>query len=497
MRNCLACPSCPGSSPVADQRAWRDACGVFGIYAPGEDVANITYFGLYALQHRGQEGAGIAVWDGQELHRHRGLGLAAQVFNEQALADLHGDIALGHVRYSTMGGNTVANTQPMVGEGRFGPFGLAHNGNLVNAAALRADLEQDGVEFNATSDTEVIVKLVEASRAATIEDGLAYAMSRMKGAYSLGVVAPGKLLAARDPNGVRPLSLGQVNGDKWVIASETCAFHVMGAEFIREVQPGEVVTLSDQGIASRQAIAAGRKSCCVFEFIYFARPDSHIYGKSIYMARLRMGHLLAQQAPVEADLVIPVPESALPHAMGYAQVSKIPYGEGLIKNRYIFRTFIAPDQRLRDLGVKMKLTPLKENLAGRRLVVVDDSIVRGTTTKPEVALLREAGAREIHLRISSPPIRYPCFYGIDTSAGRKELIAARMSVPEIREYLDADSLEYLDISNLIKAVGLPKTNFCTACFDRHYPIPVPKEIKVTKFALEQPSAEAVAATPVS
>jgi amidophosphoribosyltransferase len=457
---------------------------VFGVYAPGEQVANLTYFGLYALQHRGQEGAGMAVWDGEALRQHRGLGLAAQVFNEQALEDLRGDIALGHVRYSTMGGNTVANTQPMVGEGKYGPFALAHNGNLVNAAALRADLETSGVEFSATSDTEVIAKLVEASDADTIEEGLQYAMARMKGAYSLGVVAPGKLLAARDANGVRPLCIGQINGDKWVLASETCALHVIGAEFIREVQPGEIVTLSGQGLSSRQGVEPGRKSCCVFEFIYFARPDSHIYGKSVYMARLRMGHLLAQQAPVDADLVIPVPESALPHAMGYAQVSKIPYGEGLIKNRYIFRTFIAPDQRLRDLGVKMKLTPLKENLAGRRLVVVDDSIVRGTTTKPEVALLREAGAREIHLRISSPPIRYPCFYGIDTSAGRKELIAARMSVPEIREYMDADSLEYLDLANLIKAVGLPKTNFCTACFDRHYPIPVPKEVKVTKFDLE-------------
>ncbi len=489
MQHSSTCAGCPRTNCGATDPAWGDACGVFGVLAPGEHVANLTYFGLYALQHRGQEGAGMAVWGGETLRRHRGLGLAAQVFNEQVLDDLQGDIALGHVRYSTMGGNTVPNTQPMVGEGSFGPFALAHNGNLVNASTLRADLELQGVTFSATSDTEVIAKLVEASGADTIEDALQYAMARMRGAYSLGLIAPGKLLAARDPNGVRPLCIGQINGSKWVIASETCALHVIGAEFIREVQPGEIVTLTAQGLTSRQGVEPGRKSCCIFEFIYFARPDSHIYGKSVYMARLRMGHLLAQQAPVDADLVIPVPESALPHAMGYAQVSHIPYGEGLIKNRYIFRTFIAPDQRLRDLGVKMKLTPLKENLAGRRLVVVDDSIVRGTTTKPEVALLREAGAREIHLRISSPPIRYPCFYGIDTSAGRKELIAARMSVPEIREYIDADSLEYLDLKNLIKAVGLPKTNFCTACFDRHYPIPVPKEVKVSKFDLEPARAE--------
>jgi amidophosphoribosyltransferase len=375
----------------------------------------------------------------------------------------------------------------MLGEGKFGPFAVAHNGNLINTTALREDLEARGVLFEATSDTEVIVKLIEHQDADTIEEAVAGAMQHMRGAYALGIIAPGKLLGVRDANGVRPLSIGQINGDKYVLASETCAHHVVGAEFVREVQPGEIVTLSADGISAIQAIDPARKSCCIFEFIYFARPDSHIYGKSVYMSRLRMGHLLAQQAPVDADLVIPVPESALPHAMGYAQVSKIPYGEGLIKNRYIFRTFIAPDQRLRDLGVKMKLSPLKENLAGRRVVVVDDSIVRGTTTGPEVELLREAGAREIHLRISSPPIKYPCFYGIDTSAGRKELIAARMTVPEIREHLNADSLEYLDIKNLVKAVGLPKTNFCTACFDRQYPIPVPREIKVTKFDLEKPA----------
>ncbi|MEI6501867.1 MAG: amidophosphoribosyltransferase [Armatimonadota bacterium] len=489
MLDSTACgQSCQG---CGDERLWRDACGVFGIYGPGEDVANITYFGLYALQHRGQEGAGIAVWDGEELHCHKGLGLAAQVFNEQVISDMQGSIALGHVRYSTTGGNTYCNTQPMIGEGKFGPFAVAHNGNLINTAALRQDLEARGVLFEATSDTEVIVKLIEHQGADTIEEAVAGAMHHMRGAYSLGIVAPGKLLGVRDPNGVRPLSIGQINGDKYVLASETCAHHVVGAEFVREVQPGEIVTLSAEGISAMQAMDPARKSCCIFEFIYFARPDSHIYGKSVYMTRLRMGHLLAQQAPVDADLVIPVPESALPHAMGYAQVSKIPYGEGLIKNRYIFRTFIAPDQRLRDLGVKMKLSPLKENLAGRRVVVVDDSIVRGTTTGPEVELLREAGAREIHLRISSPPIKYPCFYGIDTSAGRSELIAARMTVPEIRAHLDADSLEYLDIKNLVKAVGLPKTNFCTACFDRQYPIPVPRAIKVTKFDLEKPAEKTV------
>jgi amidophosphoribosyltransferase len=479
------CPGCPETG----EQTWRDACGVFGIYAPGQDVANYTYFGLYALQHRGQEGAGIAVWDGQRLRVHKGLGLASQVFNEQVIEDMTGQVALGHVRYSTTGGNTMVNTQPMVGEGRFGPFAVAHNGNLVNTEALRADLEARGHKFVATSDTEVIVKLIEDSGAETLEEALEYAMPYMRGAYSLGLIGIDKLVAVRDPNGVRPLCVGQINGNQWVIASETCALHVVGADFVREVQPGEIVTLDGNGLNARQGVSPARRSCCIFEFIYFARPDTHIYGKSIYMSRLRMGHLLAQQAPADADLVIPVPESALPHAMGYAQVSKIPYGEGLIKNRYIFRTFIAPDQRLRDLGVKMKLTPLRENLAGKRVVVVDDSIVRGTTTGPEVQLLRDAGAREIHLRISCPPIRYPCFYGIDTSA-RKELIAARMSVPEICQHLGADSLEYLDLKNLVKAVGLPKTNFCTACFDRQYPIPVPREVKVNKFVLENRTAEA-------
>ena len=499
MSDCTACSGsghvCSGGCIPASlshpfeqsDEAWRDACGVFGVYAPGTDVANYIYFGLYALQHRGQEGCGMAVWDGKTMRHHKGLGLAAQVFNEQIIKDMVGDIAVGHVRYSTTGGNTFVNTQPMLGEGKFGPFAVTHNGNLINTTALRHDLEARGVEFHATSDTEVIVKLIEAADAATIEEAVAEAMKKMRGAYSLGILAPGKLLAVRDPNGVRPLAVGQINGSGWAIASETCALHVIGAEIVREVQPGEIVTLDSKGLSSLQAVSPGRRSCCIFEFIYFARPDTHIYGKSVYMSRLRMGHLLAQQAPVDADLVIPVPESALPHAMGYAQVSKIPYGEGLIKNRYIFRTFIAPDQRLRDLGVKMKLTPLRENLAGRRVIVVDDSIVRGTTTGPEVELLREAGAREIHLRISSPPIKYPCFYGIDTSAGRKELIAARMTVPEIQEFLNADSLEYLDLKNLVKAVGLPKGNFCTACFDRQYPIPVPREIKVTKFDLEKPA----------
>ncbi|MFO7946769.1 MAG: amidophosphoribosyltransferase [Armatimonadota bacterium] len=477
----LPCTNCPHT-----QRDWGDACGVFAIYAPDLDVSRLTYFGIYALQHRGQEGAGIATFDAgtNELSCHRGMGLASSVFTEEALKGLQGDIALGHVRYSTTGSNTLANVQPMTGEGPFGPFAVAHNGNLVNAAEMRRELQERGIEFEATSDTEVIAKFIANSGADTIEDAIAEMMHRARGAYSLGFITPGKVVAVRDPNGVRPLCVGRLNGDKWVVASETCALHVVGADFVREIEPGEIVTIDENGMTAMQVIEPTRKACCIFEFIYFARPDSHIYGRSVYMSRQRMGHMLAQQAPVDADLVIPVPESGIPHAMGYAQVAGIPYGEGFIKNRYIHRTFIAPDQRLRDLGVKMKLTPLKEAVSGKRLVVVDDSIVRGTTTGPEMELLREAGAREIHLRINCPPIEYPCFYGIDTS-NRQDLIAARMSVEEIRQHLGADSLEFLSIKNLVTAVGLPKNNFCTACFDNRYPISIPDEVRATKFSLEE------------
>ncbi|MBC7289089.1 MAG: amidophosphoribosyltransferase, partial [Armatimonadetes bacterium] len=326
--------------------------------------------------------------------------------------------------------------------------------------------------------------LLEQSLAPTIEEAIVELMNTVRGAYSLGIITPDKLIAVRDPYGVRPLCLGQLDGGHWVIASETCALQTIGADFVREVQPGEVIVIDRDGRHEMQVKESLRKACCIFEFIYFARPDSHIYGKNVYVARVRMGHMLAQQDGVEADLVVPIPETGIPAAIGYSQVSGIDFSEALIKNRYIFRTFINPDQRLRELGVRMKLSPLKEVIAGRRLVVVDDSIVRGTTTKPEVELLRAAGAREIHLRISSPPIKYPCFYGIDTSAGPEELIAANMSVEEIRQHVGADSLVYLTMSNLIRAVGLPKRNFCTACFDHDYPIPL--EAAARKFDLERP-----------
>ncbi len=462
---------------------WGDACGVFGIYTPGEQAARQTFFGLYGVQHRGQESAGIAVGHDGQIDIHKDEGLVFQVFDEETISHLRGDVALGHVRYSTTGSSGVHNAQPLIGQHRTGPFALGHNGNLVNTLALRDELSAAGVQFHTTTDSEVIVRLIEQAAADSLEEAIAQAMPQMQGAYSLGIMTPDRLIAVRDPYGVRPLCIGRFDNGNWVLSSETSGLHVVDAQFVREVQPGEIVTLGPSGMDARQVIQPERKACCIFEFIYFARPDSHIYGRNIYMSRVRMGNMLARQAPVDADLVIPVPQTGIPHAIGYAQVAGIPFGHGFVKNTYIHRTFITPDQRLRELGVRMKLTPLKEAIAGKRIVVVDDSIVRGTTTGPEIAMLRQAGAREIHLRINCPPLRYPCFYGIDTST-REELIAARMSVEEIRLHLGADSLEYLTLGNLTKAVGLPKIHFCTACFDGNYPIPIPEDVKVTKFALE-------------
>ncbi len=475
----------------SSSRAWGDACGVFGLLAPStDDLSRMCYFGLFALQHRGQESAGIAVGGNGGIDVHTGMGLATEVFDEDDLTRMRGETALGHVRYSTMGSNVIENAQPFIGEHSSGPFAVAHNGNVVNARALRCELEDCGTEFEATSDTEVITQLIARSPQDSIEKAIAEIMPQLEGAYSLGIITPDRLIAVRDPQGVRPLCIGRLNHEGWVVASETCALHPLGADYMREVEPGEIVTLTPNDLESMQVMDPDRKACCIFEFIYFARPDSHIYGRSIYQSRVRMGHMLARQAPIDADMVMPVPETGIPHAVGYAEIADIPFGEGFIKNRYIHRTFIKPSQRMRSLGVRMKLTPLREAVAGKRLVVVDDSIVRGTTTGPEIGLLRDAGAREIHLRISCPPIKYPCFYGIDTSAGRSELIAARMNKQQICEHLGADSLEFLHLPNLVKAVGLPKSNFCTACFNNRYPIPVPDDLRGTKFDLEEATARA-------
>ncbi len=467
-----------------DKEFWHEGCGVFGVFAPGEDVARITFFGLFALQHRGEESAGIAVTDGERIFLHREMGLIIQAFTEEDLQRLRGFAAIGHNRYSTAGSTTIQNAQPFVFTGPHGEIAIAHNGNLVNALHLRAELEAQGVEFETTSDTEVIAKLILHSPAPTLEEAILDMMGKVRGAYSLTILSHDKLYAVRDPWGVRPLCLGIINGKHYVVASETCALEPIGAKFVREVEAGEIVVIDHNGLRSIKAVEEPRYATCIFEFIYFARPDSKIFGRTVFEVRRRLGHLLAREHPVKADLVVPVPDTGIPAAVGFAEASKITFMEGIIKNRYIGRTFIQPDQRMRDLGVKMKLTPLRDVLAGKRVVLVDDSIVRGTTTGQKVRMLFEAGAREVHVRISSPPYRYPCFYGIDTP-DRNELIAARMSVDEIRDFLGATTLGYLSIESLVRATGLPKNKFCLACFNNRYPIPIPRDIKLHKFALEE------------
>lgn len=467
----------------------QEECGVFGIYAPGVDVARRTFFGIFALQHRGQESAGIAVSNNRQISVHTGMGLVSQVFTEDVLSTLPGDIAVGHNRYSTTGSSNVCNSQPIMCQSSDGPLAVAHNGNLVNALHLREEMEAQGAVFSTTMDTEVIAKLLEADRKMPLEQAILDMMGRVSGAYSLVLMTRDTLVALRDPNGLRPLCLGRLDGDNgYVVASETCALGPVGAQFVREIEPGEIIFINKDGIESVffKGEAPGhtnRTSLCVFEFVYLARPDSQLMGLNVHAARRKMGALLAKQAPVDADVVIGVPDSGLPAAIGYATGSGIPYQEGLIKNRYIQRTFIQPDQTQRELGVRMKLTPLKEVLDGKRVVVVEDSIVRGTTTKRIVQMIREAGAKEVHLRISSPPYQWPCFYGIDTAA-RKDLIAYQRSVEEIRAYNGADSLAYITMDNLIEATEQPKTKFCRACFDGEYPITIPRDVKYTKLVFE-------------
>jgi amidophosphoribosyltransferase len=463
----------------------RDHCGVVGVYAPGEEVARLTYFSLFALQHRGQESAGIATTDGKKVHLFKQMGLVSQIFDEAALASLPGKIAIGHTRYSTTGSSHLCNAQPIVVKCSQGTLALAHNGNLLNTRALYEKMCAEGVCFEGTTDSEVMTRMVAAEweRTEDLEVAIANCAPKWQGSYSLTMLTENRLLALRDPWGNRPLCIGALDGEHYVIASESCALNVVDARFLREVEPGELVIIDEQGLRVTPLMPA-TPATCIFEFIYLARPDSYIYGRSLHTARRRMGQMLAQEHPVEADIVIPVPDTGWPAAIGFAEASRIPFGEGLIKSRYIHRTFIQPDQRQRDMGVKMKLTPLKESLAGKRVVVVEDSIVRGTTTRNIVKLLKDAGAREVHLRISSPPYRYPCFYGIDTF-DRANLLAARLTLEEIRQYTGADSLGYLSLAGLFKALGLPKRCFCAACFNAHYPIPIPEAMKVSKFSLEE------------
>ena len=460
-------------------------CGVFGIRAPERDVARVTYFGLFALQHRGQESAGIAVSDAGRLTVLRDMGLVAQVFNEQSLRGLQGEVAIGHTRYSTTGSSQWTNAQPIVQHGRTRTVTLGHNGNLTNAEQLRDELAAEGVRLNSTSDTELIAALI-GNDPAPLDEAVANAMRRLDGAYTVTALSEGTLIGFRDPHGFRPLALGSIDGDA-VLASETCALDLVGAALEREVAPGELVAVDDQGVRSTQALQpANGGALCLFEFIYLARPDSRLAGIEVHEARVRMGETLAQEAPAEADLVMPVPDSGTPAAIGFARASGIAFSEGLIKNRYVGRTFIQPDQGLREQGIKLKFNPLAE-VAGKRIVVVDDSIVRGNTTRRIVAVLFEAGAQEVHVRVSAPPIVSPCFYGIDF-AEEKQLVAADKTVEEVRAQIGATTLAYLSLEGVQRATQRPESEFCRACFTRRYPTRIPEGRRLAKLRFETSNA---------
>ncbi|MCK4843955.1 MAG: amidophosphoribosyltransferase [Dehalococcoidia bacterium] len=467
----------------------RESCGVFGVYASGINVAQTVFFALFALQHRGQESAGIAVTDGDGIKLHTNMGLVSQAFTENDLALLKGYIGIGHNRYSTTGSSRPVNAQPIIAKADGLTIALAHNGNILNFELLRDELQQRGYHFHTSSDSEIIANLILASPGQNWEKKIEYAMHRLQGAYSLVILTEDKLIGVRDSLGVRPLCLGTIDNG-WSIASESCALDHIGAQFVREVEPGEIVIIDSQGMKSFKKKNV-KKALCIFEYIYFARPDSIIEDKLLYPIREAMGRRLAEEYPVDADFVMGVPDSATASGIGYSNLSAIPYCEGLLKNRYVGRTFIEPDQRIRELGVQLKFNPLSRIIAGKKLIVVDDSIVRGTTTPHVVSLLKKAGATEIHLRICAPPIRYPCFFGVDMAA-RWQLIAARKTVPEIREYLGVDSLGYLSLNGLIRAVGLPRDIFCLACFTGAYPIPV--QIEMDKLALEAVHQEKLSET---
>jgi len=457
----------------------HEACGIFGVYAPGEDVARLTFFALYALQHRGQESAGIATADGRRIHLHTRMGLVGQAFDEPTLGQLYGDIAIGHNRYSTTGSSRISNAQPILIDSPLGEIAIAHNGNLVNSEYLRRELEEKGYTFTTSSDTEVIAHLITSSAEETWVDKIRHTMRRLIGAYCLVIMTPDKLFGVRDPLGVRPLSLGRLNGH-WMVASESCALDHLGVSTIREIEPGEIIEVGTDGIKSYQQ-ESDKKAFCVFEYIYFARPDSVIKDRLLFATREAMGAQLAIEHPVDADFVIGVPDSATAAAIGYSRQSGIPLTEGLLKNRYVGRTFIEPDQRIRELGVGLKFNPLPRIIEGKRLVVIDDSIVRGTTTPRVIGMLRRAGAKEVHMRICAPPIRHPCFLGVDM-ATKGELIAAQKTVAQIAEHIGADSLGYLSVEGLIKAVDIAKSELCLACFTGDYPVPV--QLEMDKLALE-------------
>lgn len=448
----------------------NEKCGVFGICAPGKSAAKIIFYGLQALQHRGQESAGIAVSDGENILVFKDLGLVSRVFNEQNIAPLQGHIGIGHTRYSATGMNIWKNSQPLYHMFKNESFAIANNGNLTNTNEIRNELIRKGVKFDTTTDTEVIASLIGSSEKDNIEDAIKEMVSKIKGCYSILILTRDKIFGIRDPHGFRPLVLGNLDGD-YVIASETCALDIVDAKFVREIDPGEIIILDKDGARSQMVLSVDRISMCIFELIYFARPDSYIYGKNMFAIRHRLGQELAKECPADADIVISVPDSGTPAAIGYSKESKIPYAEGFIKNRYVGRTFIQPEQKTREISVKLKLNPLRDIICGKRLVVVDDSIIRGTTSKKIVKMLYDVGAREVHLRITCPPLLYPCYYGVDM-ARRNEFIANHKTLENIREFLKVDSLGYLSMDGLIKAVGESKEKFCFACFNGEYPVPV-------------------------
>ncbi len=472
----------------------EEACGVFGIYAPGIEVAKLTYFGLFALQHRGQESAGIATFVGDKVSLHKDMGLVTQVFDEDILNTLPGPISVGHTRYSTTGSSRVVNAQPVLVQTRLGPLVLAHNGNLVNTVALRDQLMADNWELASTTDSEGIACAIahEVQLGKDWLEGAIAACQICEGAFSLVVGTPDGIMGIRDPHGIRPLVIGLLPKENpeddgplhYVLASESCALDIIGAEFIRDVDPGELVWITDKGIASFHWSTQPERKLCIFEMIYFARPDSQMHGESLYSYRTRIGHYLAQEAPIDADIVIAVPDSGIPAAIGYSQKSGIPYVEGLIKNRYVGRTFIQPTQKMREMGIRMKLNPLRDVLEGKRVIIVDDSIVRGTTSRKIVKALRDAGATEVHMCISSPPVTHPCFYGIDTDS-QDHLIAATKTVAEIAEQIGVDSLYYLSWEGMLEATRESTTSFCSACFTGNYPITIPEPLKRSKLMLEE------------
>lgn len=458
----------------------KEECGVVGLYSPNREAARLTFFALFALQHRGQESAGIAVSNGEKVRWHKNMGLVSQVFDEEILKSLPGELAIGHNRYSTTGASALRNAQPIFCQSVVGELAVAHNGNLINAVELRRSMEAEGEQFDSTSDTEVIARILIRHLDKGPEAAVNEVFKLARGAYSVTVLTPRMLFGFRDPYGVRPLVVGTLGDDGYLMASESCAFGPVAGKVLRELKPGEMAIVDKNGLRFAQGDTVQRPAMCLFEFIYFARPDSTMYDTTLYAARERMGENLAREHPIQADIVVPVPDSGIPAALGYARVSGIPYREGMVKSRYIHRTFIAPDPNMRELGVRLKLTPLREHIEGKRIVLVDDSIVRGTTTRQIVKLLFDSGAAEVHVRITAPPIKFPCYYGIDM-ASKNELVSARLSVSELNDQIGSTSLGFLSIDGATAAVGKPNDQFCLACFSGKYPIPVPDNLHKDAF----------------